>query len=75
MYYTSWLFLGHTDIVSTLLDHKTTKFSEDGNGATPLHYAAQNNFPVSCSSNIDVESNKLIFLVDNKIINNETLFA
>ncbi|XP_052235059.1 inversin-like isoform X4 [Dreissena polymorpha] len=36
--------LGHSKIVSLLLDNKAEFSSSDQNGATPLHYAAQNNF-------------------------------
>ncbi|KAH3749811.1 hypothetical protein DPMN_184325, partial [Dreissena polymorpha] len=35
---------GHSKIVSLLLDNKAEFSSSDQNGATPLHYAAQNNF-------------------------------
>ena len=40
---------GHSTIVEMLLDNKVDYTSSDSNGATPLHYAAQNNFPVSKS--------------------------
>ncbi|XP_052812830.1 inversin-like isoform X2 [Mya arenaria] len=36
--------LGHSKIVSLLLDNHADYSSSDQNGATPLHYAAQNNF-------------------------------
>ena len=39
--------LGHTHIVNLLLDHNANFTSSDSNGATPLHYAAQNNHAVS----------------------------
>lgn len=39
--------LGHTHIVNLLLDKKASFSSSDGNGATALHYAAQNNHAVS----------------------------
>ena len=35
---------GHTSIVKMLLDRNADFTSSDANGATPLHYAAQNNF-------------------------------
>ena len=38
---------GHSRIVELLLDKKADYASSDSNGATPLHYAAQNNFAVS----------------------------
>ena len=38
---------GHTSIVKMLLDRNADFTSSDSNGATPLHYAAQNNFAVS----------------------------
>ena len=46
--------LGHTHMVSMLLDMNANYSCSDSNGATPLHYAAQNNHTVSliniCSS-------------------------
>lgn len=39
---------GHSGIVSLLLDNCGDYASADANGATPLHYAAQNNHSVSC---------------------------
>lgn len=41
------IFVGHTQIVALLLDSKADYASSDANGATPLHYAAQNNLAVS----------------------------
>ena len=38
---------GHTSIVKMLLDRHADFTSSDSNGATPLHYAAQNNFAVN----------------------------
>ena len=38
---------GHSKIVSLLLDNNADYASSDQYGATPLHYAAQNNFDVS----------------------------
>lgn len=40
--------LGHSKIVSLLLDNNADFSSSDQNGATPLHYAAQNNFDETC---------------------------
>ncbi|XP_025099577.1 inversin-like isoform X3 [Pomacea canaliculata] len=37
-------FLGHSRIVKLLLQNSADCTSSDSNGATPLHYAAQNNF-------------------------------
>ena len=45
-----WMFFfrtGHSKIVALLLDRNADFASSDSNGATPLHYAAQNNFAVS----------------------------
>ena len=41
------IVLGHSTIVNMLLRHGADWLSSDQNGATGLHYAAQNNFPVS----------------------------
>ena len=38
---------GHSQIVDQLLHSNADCTSSDSNGATPLHYAAQNNFDVS----------------------------
>ena len=45
----SSLFIGHTEITSVLLSHRECVCTSDENGATPLHYAAQNNFPVGAN--------------------------
>jgi inversin len=37
---------GHSKICGLLLESKSDFLSSDSNGATPLHYAAQNNFEV-----------------------------
>ena len=37
---------GHSQVVAMLLQMKADHTSSDSNGATPLHYAAQNNFSV-----------------------------
>ena len=42
---------GHSEIVGMLLDRKADYVSSDSNGATPLHYASQNNFAVSSKLN------------------------
>ena len=44
--------LGHTHIVNLLLDAGANVTSSDANGATPLHYAAQNNHAVSRRSTV-----------------------
>ena len=41
--------LGHSNIVGQLLGSQADCTSSDANGATPLHYAAQNNYDVSRS--------------------------
>ncbi|GFR70393.1 inversin [Elysia marginata] len=41
--------LGHSKIVSILLDSGADSASSDANGATPLHYAAQNNYSETVS--------------------------
>lgn len=48
---TFWLSLstGHSKICGMLLDSNADYQSSDSNGATPLHYAAQNNFEVRFS--------------------------
>ena len=44
-------FAGHSQIVGILLDNGADYTSSDSNGATPLHYAAQNNYFVSAELN------------------------
>ncbi|XP_059165676.1 inversin-like [Physella acuta] len=41
--------LGHSKIVSILLESGADSTSSDSNGATPLHYAAQNNYSETVS--------------------------
>ena len=47
---TIFLFIGHSKIVALLLDNGADYSSSDSNGATPLHYASQNNYDVSINA-------------------------
>ena len=58
------LFTGHSKIVALLLDNGADYSSSDSNGATPLHYASQNNYDVSMTQFIDFEFPKIISLKD-----------
>lgn len=47
---TLFAVVGHSAIVTMLFNGKADYVSSDSNGATPLHYAALNDFAVSSTS-------------------------